>query len=75
MELGPADVAALDAHDSSEILILSIVTLPPTAELPATANLKAPLGFNLRTGIARQVVLEDPRLRVRVPLEPTSVAA
>jgi flagellar assembly factor FliW len=35
-----------------------------------TANLKAPLVVNLATGLAAQVILEDPRFPLRHPIRP-----
>ena len=52
IDLSDEDIARVGTHDASKILVLAIVTLGTTPDQDATANLRAPLLFNLerRTG-------------------------
>jgi flagellar assembly factor FliW len=70
VELGRADEALLDVSDPVDVAILGIVTLPAAAGSPWTANLQAPIAFNVRTGTARQIVLNDPAAQVRAAFNP-----
>lgn len=69
LDLGPQDLGPLTPGDASKILVLAILTLPPTQEEPATANLQGPLALNLEVGRGRQVVLQDSPFGIRHPVE------
>lgn len=71
VELGPQELGALLPEDASQILVLSILTLPREQGDPATANLQGPVAFNLEQRTGRQVVIESPYgLRYPVQLVP-----
>lgn len=75
VDLGPTELGELGPAASSDILLLSVLTLPKKAGDPATANLQGPLVFNLRERRARQVVLDSPYgLRFPVALRRRSAA-
>jgi flagellar assembly factor FliW len=59
VELSAADLAALSATDASDMAVLTIVTLPSSRALPATANLQGPLVINMRARCGRQAVLPN----------------
>ena len=59
LELFDGDAASLDISDSSEALVLNIVTLQPQAPLEATVNLIGPIVVNRRTRIGRQLVIAN----------------
>ncbi len=56
LELGEADVCALELEKKEEALVLTIVTIPGSDVRLVTANLLAPVVINTRLGLARQVV-------------------
>ncbi|HUE96697.1 MAG TPA: flagellar assembly protein FliW [Longimicrobiaceae bacterium] len=68
-ELRELDVAAPD-----DVLVLAIVTLPPSRSKPPTANLQGPLALNVRSRMAKQIVLQGDEHGTRCPfdLEPTN---
>jgi flagellar assembly factor FliW len=59
LELFDGDAASLGLSDSSEAMILNIVTLRANAPQEATVNLVGPIVVNRRTRIGRQVVLAN----------------
>lgn len=73
VDLAPSELGELQVSDSSDVMLLAIVTLPKTrADMP-TANLQGPLAMNLRARIGRQLVLAEGDWGVRAPfqLQPT----
>jgi flagellar assembly factor FliW len=70
VELSARQVQSIGARTQDDIAILAIVTLPPSDDAPATANLQGPLALNMADGIGRQVILGDSGLGVRraIPL-------
>ncbi|MEI6107416.1 MAG: flagellar assembly protein FliW [Opitutae bacterium] len=58
-ELFDEHAMALDLTDSSEIMILNIVTLQRHIPLEATVNLVGPIIVNRRTRTGRQVVISN----------------
>jgi flagellar assembly factor FliW len=58
-ELFDADAEGLDLRDSSEAMLLNIVTLRQQNPLDATINLVGPIVMNRRTRIARQLVVAN----------------
>lgn len=60
-------VAALGISSSDEVLVLVVVNAGASLA-ETTANLMAPVLVNTTTRKALQVILDDPRLSVRVPL-------
>lgn len=71
--LSDDEAASLSIEDPDEAAILTIVTLPTHLE-EMTANLLGPIVINVRTGLAEQVVLDDPRYHTRHRLLPEPVA-
>lgn len=57
----------LDLKDTDDVAILNLVTVRDDPTL-TTVNLKAPVIVNLRTMKGRQVILDDERYPVRLPL-------
>jgi flagellar assembly factor FliW len=69
IELFDADAAALDLSDSTEAMVLNIVTLNPKNPLAGTVNLIGPIVVNRRTRVGRQLVIENhSRYSARQPL-------
>jgi flagellar assembly factor FliW len=68
VQLAEEDLRALGGGTPADIAVLAIVTLPGEPGGTCTANLQAPLAFNLRTGRARQIVLPRSDFGVRCPL-------
>jgi flagellar assembly factor FliW len=69
LELFDADAAALDLSDSTEAMVLNIVTLNPKNPLAGTVNLIGPIVVNRRTRVGRQLVIENhSRYSARQPL-------
>jgi flagellar assembly factor FliW len=63
------ELAPLGAGGEGDFVVLVVVTLSGTAGVPATANLRAPLVFNVVTRRARQIVLPDDRLGTAEPIQ------
>lgn len=68
VELEDARLRDVIADDPADVAVLAIVTLPAEPDGVCTANLQAPLAINLRTGLARQILLERSDFGVRCPL-------
>jgi flagellar assembly factor FliW len=66
-ELTEENLALIDAASPSEVLVLVILTLGPTAE-DATANLLGPVLVNQSTGASVQAVLAGSKNQTAVPL-------
>lgn len=69
IEVSVSALPDLDLTAAGDALVAVIINLgqEPTQ---MTANLRAPLIFNLRKNLCRQVILEDASYRVRTPLFP-----
>jgi len=68
-ELFDNDAASLELGDSSEAMILTILTMRPGTPKEATVNLIGPIVVNRRTRIGRQLVIANYSLyRARHPL-------
>lgn len=63
----PVGDADLDLKETDEVAIINLVSVRPDPTM-TTVNLKAPLVVNLRNMRGVQVVLDDPRFPVRMPL-------
>jgi flagellar assembly factor FliW len=59
IELSDMDVEYLDIRSSSDILLLNIITVNCEREQAITVNLVGPILINRRTGLARQVIIEN----------------
>lgn len=69
VDLGATDRAELEVEDASDVLVLTIVTLPRTRREPPTTNLQGPVAFNLRTRRGKQVAISERDLGLRVPVD------
>lgn len=56
-----------DLKKEDEVAIMNLVTIRPDPTL-TTVNLKAPIVVNLRTMKGRQIVVDDERYPIRLPL-------
>ena len=75
-ELFENDAASLELADSSEAMILTILTMRPGTPEEATVNLIGPIVINRRTRVGRQLVIANYSLyRARHPLIAPSRAA
>lgn len=59
VELSDVDVEYLDIRSSREILMLNIITVNFERPQPITVNLVGPIVINRRTGLARQIIIEN----------------
>jgi flagellar assembly factor FliW len=67
------EAASLGLEDPDDAGMLAIVTLPARLD-EMTANLLGPIIINVRTGLADQVALDDPRYHTRHRLLPEPAA-
>ena len=67
IDLDDADLPRLGTNDPQHILVLAIVTMPVTAGAPCTANLHAPLLFNIRDRHAHQSIRPNDGYDIREP--------
>jgi flagellar assembly factor FliW len=58
--------------DAEAVALFAIVTIPRDRPARLSANLMAPVAVDTRTGVARQIVLDDGRYSTRHPLLPHS---
>ena len=65
IELTEVDKARLATADSADFLVLAIVTMPTAPGGPCTANLHAPLLFNVRRGHGCQSIRTDDGFSIR----------
>ncbi|MHB8177309.1 MAG: flagellar assembly protein FliW [Vulcanimicrobiaceae bacterium] len=73
-KLPPYAVAALEIRDAGEFTILCVVVVTGEAQ-EMTMNLLAPIVVNLRTRLARQIMLENAPYSVREPMPRTAPPA
>jgi len=67
IELDEADIARLGSNDPQHVLVLAIVTMPAGDGEPCTANLHAPILFNMRDHLAHQSIRPDDGNGIREP--------
>ena len=65
IELTEVDKARLATVDAADFLVLAIVTMPTVPGGPCTANLHAPLLFNVRRGHGYQSIRTDDGFGIR----------
>ena len=67
VNLTKGDFESIRSNPESKLCFFTIVTIPddPTQ---MTANVKAPIAFNMQQRIARQCVLQDNNLAIREPI-------
>lgn len=68
-DVQPSQIAELGPGESSDIGLLSVVTLPAESGRLPTVNLQGPLVINFKTRFAKQVVSGDDQYAVRRPLD------
>ena len=73
IDLSDEDMARIGSKEASDILVLSIVTLGSRLNEPATANLRAPILFNMRARTAHQSIRADERFDVREPIDTSEI--
>jgi flagellar assembly factor FliW len=69
VDLAEPDVERLAPRASSDIAILTTVTIAESGEQTSTTNLQGPIAINVRTGQARQIIVSDPDYSVRHPID------
>ena len=69
LDLPTPDLRDLRVGSPDDVLVLAIVTLPGAHDEPPTANLQGPVAFNVRSRLAKQVVLENSPFGTRCPFE------
>ncbi|MEP7382324.1 MAG: flagellar assembly protein FliW [Gemmatimonadota bacterium] len=67
IDLDDVDLMRLGANDPKHLLVLTIVTMPAAAGAPCTANLHAPILFNVRDRHAHQSIRPDDGHGIREP--------
>jgi flagellar assembly factor FliW len=75
LDLDDADTARLGTRDPQDILTLAIVTLPAGREVPWTANLHAPVLFNIRQRRAFQSIRGDDSYSICETFDPQLTTA
>jgi len=71
VDLSNQDLELLQVQDPSDIVVLSIVTIPIDKPQEATVNLKAPIVINIKKGRGLQVILE--KYELKHPITKTEV--
>ena len=64
VEVSEAEIGELDLEDEEDAVISAIITMPSNPQ-NMTANLKAPLVFNLKNRKGRQVILNNSQFTTR----------
>jgi flagellar assembly factor FliW len=72
VDLAEPDVERLAPRASSDVAILTTVTIAESHDQPSTTNLHGPIAINVRTGRARQIIVSDPDYSVRHPIDLTA---
>lgn len=67
IDLDDVDLARLGSNDPKHLLVLTIVTMPSAPGEPCTANLHAPILFNMRDRHAHQSIRPDDGNSIREP--------
>lgn len=67
IDLDDVDITRLGTNDPQHLLVLAIVTMPARADEPCTANLHAPILFNMRDRHAHQSIRGDEGHGIREP--------
>lgn len=66
-DIADDDIKTLHIEQVKDIYVLSVLVIPKP-ESNMTINLAAPIIINVRNSKARQIILDDKRYRVRVPI-------
>lgn len=75
IDVDDVDVSRLATNDPKHILVLAIVTMPVAEGEPCTANLHAPVLFNVRDHHAYQSIRPDDGYGIREPFHLDHAAA
>lgn len=67
IKLLPAELTSLDLENLQNASVYTILTIPQIVT-DMSANLKAPLIINNKTKLARQIVLQDSKLEVKLQM-------
>jgi flagellar assembly factor FliW len=67
LKLLPSELESLELKDLTDVSVYCILTIPKQVT-EMSANLKAPLIINNKTKKGRQIVLQDNKLEVRLPI-------
>lgn len=59
VDVGPDELGPLEPEDASELLVLTILTLPRDEDDAPTVNLQGPIVLNVVEQLGRQVVIES----------------
>lgn len=62
------DVSLLEIEDRSDVIVTVILTIPKEKPKEMTANLKAPVVFNIRKKIGKQIILNDANQPLELPI-------
>ncbi len=68
VSIHPDEISILKAEDVKNLLVLTIITIPPGHPEQMTANLKGPVVINLENHLAKQLVLYDAAFPTRYPV-------
>lgn len=71
LDLGDTERVTLGLSDPTDALALVLVTLPAAGEGAATANMRAPIVFNLAARRAAQVISRDDAHALKQPIDLT----
>lgn len=66
-DISQNDVETLLIEDIKDVYVLSVLVIPKNANA-MTINLSAPIIINVRNSKGRQIILDDRKYRVRVPI-------
>lgn len=66
-DISPNDVDAIAADDIKDVYVLNILVIPKNVNA-MTINLSAPIIINVRNSKGCQIILDDRKYRVRVPV-------
>lgn len=66
-DISQEDISALEIEQIKDIYVLNVLRIPKTLE-SMTINLLAPIIINVRNSKARQIILDDKKYGVRVPV-------
>jgi flagellar assembly factor FliW len=69
IDVPQTQLGEIGGGNPSEVVVLSIVTLPRNPPEHPTANLQAPVVINLRTRLARQIICSEGDLGIRCPFD------
>lgn len=69
-ELGDEDCELLQVSDTNDLRLLCTISIRNGDPMQVSANLLGPLVVNLKTGLAKQLVLEDSGYSCQHPIDP-----